>query len=699
MRNQPRLAMIHAMIASLVFLLSPNPSQSQSLHTTLTGVVTTKDGAVVPNATITLTREDTRQRFIVRTDSVGRYTFQSLEPGIYDVRVELPSFAIEERKGITIGIGFSGTIDFALQRTERTPTRVVAAPIWNVWTESRTSTASFRPVSPHTNHPYALVVNLDALLLRDFEAGVVSKTSSPSFSRFLKENLDQDGIDVDILLLPDPKYFLLSSEVRKQLHIDLKKLRAAQSTGIVTPKDAFKALRDKGGDTDFNFGTQVFPIQTKATAGSAGISLSVWADGKPVDEFPFHLCLVDEAHPKCSSSDEPVASLEGVDLSKNDRPPAAALHLIDQQTLIVGVYRCNVCGWKENEFKVWHIEKSGAWFRDRVNEVLQQMTQTPDPASGTTVASIFESAGDNLYNAVFHSNEPDAKAAAKLVSELAYKNHGQEPLAKNTPTFFVRLIQTHPELVLAPIGLLRIELPDHSMDFLGNRLIVESPLQYQDYSRQSSCLSDWVLFVPPLSNNAALRDVEHARTPFADGINSFKASCNNCVMEKEKDFEDWLRGRNPQKGDAVLILSHHDPAQNKLFFYKGGSPAVQSLAITRDFTPPSLAIIDACGTAQAGATEFVSEFNSQGVNSIIATSTEVEPAMAGSFLSILIELLRSKGQDSTYNVSDAKFEAVRKLSTLPDQNGLPYGSRALSFILAGNGALRACVPPAANVTQ
>ena len=638
-----------------------------------------------------------QQQFFTKTDRSGRYTFESLEPGRYDIRVEHPLFQAQEQKGILVGIGFAQSINFELQPSERGPTRVVPAPIWNVWTETPTSSAKFQPVKPHTNRPYSVVVDLAALSLKEFNDSVVSKISSNSFSRFLKENADQDPVDVDILLLPDPKYFLLSPNMRKPLHIDLKKIRTAQSPGISLPEGKpFQFLRDRNGNAEFNFGSQVFDLQTKSTSGWAGISVSVWADGKPVDEISVHVCLVDNQHSDCGPLNEPVSTLEGIDLSSNNRRPDAALHLIDQQTQIIGVYRCNVCGWDESDFRVWHIEKSGTWLRDRVSEVLQQMTQDPDPRSQATITSNFESAGDNLFNAIFHSSETDAKTAANSLSQLANKTYNQGPSLHAIPTFFVRLIQTQPELVLAPMALVRVEMPDHSREFIGNRLIVESPLQYQDYSRQTTCLSDWILFVPPNSNDAALRDVEHARNAFASEINSFRTACPNCVIEKEKDFEDWLRGRSPQKANSVLILSHHDPEHNKLFFYKGGSPAIQSLAITRSFVTPSLAIINACGTAQSGATEFVSEFNSQGVVSVIATSTEVEPEMAGKFLSVLVDLLRSNQATRNYTISTARFEAVRKLSAMPDPNGTPYGARALAFVLVGNGALTLCVPPKAD---
>ena len=157
-------------------------------------------------------------------------------------------------------------------------------------------------------------------------------------------------------------------------------------------------------------------------------------------------------------------------------------------------------------------------------------------------------------------------------------------------------------------------------------------------------------------------------------------------------FGDWLGQRtSDHQSTAVFILSHHDT--NKLVFDPDSEvPAVFSTSIERRFAVPSLAIINACGTAEPGAFDFVRELNRAGVNSIIATNTEVDGAMAGLFASILMELLHEHANDPNYTLDLAKFDAVNALSKSPAAS--PYGSRALIFSLLGNGNVKVCTPTA-----
>jgi hypothetical protein len=57
-----------------------------------------------------------------------------------------------------------------------------------------------------------------------------------------------------------------------------------------------------------------------------------------------------------------------------------------------------------------------------------------------------------------------------------------------------------------------------------------------------------------------------------------------------------------------------------------------------------------------------------------------------------MDLLQTHSKDASYTLSKARFDAVKALSKTKDRNGAMYGPRALAFILAGNGAVRACVP-------
>jgi hypothetical protein len=122
--------------------------------------------------------------------------------------------------------------------------------------------------------------------------------------------------------------------------------------------------------------------------------------------------------------------------------------------------------------------------------------------------------------------------------------------------------------------------------------------------------------------------------------------------------------------------------------------SVHSSNIKRRFDAPSVAIINACGTAKPGALAFVRQLNSQGVGAVIATKTLVDGRMAGLFLSNLFAALRVNETDASYSLARAKFDAVKKLSETVIPNSRKrelYGSKAYNYSLLGNGNVRVCV--------
>jgi hypothetical protein len=264
------------------------------------------------------------------------------------------------------------------------------------------------------------------------------------------------------------------------------------------------------------------------------------------------------------------------------------------------------------------------------------------------------------------------------------KNSGKAP-----PSLFVRIIPGRPNLTLAPIGLMHVSVPNSTPEFVGFVANVQTPLEYQDYSPSSDCISRWVLFVPPKTpppkvQATELEAVLVARESFKGWIDSVRQSCATCVIENEYDFQNWLSQPGKDESDAIVILSHH--SGNALFFNETTEqPRVLASAVRRSFASPSLVIVDACGTSEPGASEFIRQFNFRGVMSAVATSTKVEPMLAGKFLAKLMGLFKEHAGDRDYTLSQARFDAVRALE--PE-----FGAKALAFILAGNGALRLCVP-------
>jgi hypothetical protein len=78
------------------------PQGKAPANAALAGVVTDGTGAVISNATVTVTNPGTAQSITVRTDGAGNYFVQSLTPGVYTVAAQSPGFKSETVSGIEI---------------------------------------------------------------------------------------------------------------------------------------------------------------------------------------------------------------------------------------------------------------------------------------------------------------------------------------------------------------------------------------------------------------------------------------------------------------------------------------------------------------------------------------------------------------------------------------------------------------------
>jgi len=87
---------------------------AQTYQGALRGAVRDAQG-VVPGAEVTLLNEETNATRTVVSNEVGEYAFTSVLPGTYTVKVALPGFKGEERKGFRIGTQQSLVQDFTLE--------------------------------------------------------------------------------------------------------------------------------------------------------------------------------------------------------------------------------------------------------------------------------------------------------------------------------------------------------------------------------------------------------------------------------------------------------------------------------------------------------------------------------------------------------------------------------------------------------
>jgi len=102
------------------------------------GQVTDQSGAVVANATVTITNVATNIAQTVHTDEHGQYFFTGLRPATYTVQVQFSGFRSAEKTNVVLQVDQKTTVDFVLHpsRINETMEVTAAAPLLD--TESAT---------------------------------------------------------------------------------------------------------------------------------------------------------------------------------------------------------------------------------------------------------------------------------------------------------------------------------------------------------------------------------------------------------------------------------------------------------------------------------------------------------------------------------------------------------------------------------
>src|SRR5258708_11964840 len=91
-----------AILALLGIGTAPRPLTAQVAAAELTGIVTDRDGAAVPGATVTVTNVATNRRHVGATTAEGVYAASSLAPGQYRLDVTLAGFRSVRREGVRL---------------------------------------------------------------------------------------------------------------------------------------------------------------------------------------------------------------------------------------------------------------------------------------------------------------------------------------------------------------------------------------------------------------------------------------------------------------------------------------------------------------------------------------------------------------------------------------------------------------------
>ena len=89
-KDQPSSLVLICLL--LVLALACSQGRAQSTQGAVVGSVTDAGGAVVPNATVTLTNTDEGTTRVAKTNGVGDYRFLDAKAGNYSIQVEAQGF-------------------------------------------------------------------------------------------------------------------------------------------------------------------------------------------------------------------------------------------------------------------------------------------------------------------------------------------------------------------------------------------------------------------------------------------------------------------------------------------------------------------------------------------------------------------------------------------------------------------------------
>lgn len=105
----------YALLCLVAFALMATAAFAQSQASTgqISGVVADSTGAVVPNATVTLTNESTNQSQTLNTGNDGTYRFIALQPGKYNLKASGANFG-EQTLTVEVQVGRTTDANFSL---------------------------------------------------------------------------------------------------------------------------------------------------------------------------------------------------------------------------------------------------------------------------------------------------------------------------------------------------------------------------------------------------------------------------------------------------------------------------------------------------------------------------------------------------------------------------------------------------------
>ena len=554
--------------------------------------------------------------------------------------------------------------------------------VWNGWAEEGVAAPTFEAapfLKPNT--PYWVMLDLSAMAYwRRSSLGTYSTAAGEPFINVVRAwmRTSQSEVRLDVVPLPDSDFFTLISAPRSALQINLDKVRRASRDTSVLGRisDPVDDLRKNGDRSPVMFGRVQFQVRTQQRLGITSIHLSLWDRGRPIEQISLPFCVAPDEAARialCRGSPTSTDSLEGIDSLRTTAEgavrPDAAFHYVEVGGRVYGVFKRNDCaGCKYVTFDV----PFGS---------LQQLQQTVAAIALPAFAAAADDetrarVGAQIYDALVPPRGVANPADEDVQAEFsAFMQAARARPPSNPASVFIRMVgQSLSGPTLLPFAL--IAPPDTGggpARLLGAWARIELPLSIQSYAPVNECIDNWAVAVDPALPESSSWTRIAARVRGSDVFNTMPR------------FSDWLRMDESAKRTGVFVVGHQ--AQGRMYFSDTPADAVTPYGIRRQFERPGFALLNGCSTAnpEAVTPELLRYLNFAGMSSVIATWTPVADDMAADYLDCFAEAVTAARSDAERSLAAIHSKALTCLAPT-------WGSRAYTYTLFGNSAVRVCTP-------
>ncbi|HEY6392365.1 MAG TPA: carboxypeptidase-like regulatory domain-containing protein, partial [Bryobacteraceae bacterium] len=104
-----------AICLGVLIVFSGAPAWAQAATGSISGIVTDPSGAAIVNASVRLVESETNSSQSANTNEVGRYSFISVQPGVYSLTVAHAGFTQAKMQGQKVDIGTALTLNVTLE--------------------------------------------------------------------------------------------------------------------------------------------------------------------------------------------------------------------------------------------------------------------------------------------------------------------------------------------------------------------------------------------------------------------------------------------------------------------------------------------------------------------------------------------------------------------------------------------------------